>query len=62
MSGTMTVRELIVELLDQDMDDLVFIWRDDAPHADGLVCAGDLIAIDERPSGVYLFARSCDGP
>ena len=60
MSGTITVRELIVELLDEDMDDLVFmgVVADYSEYHEieffGYSEAG------ERPRGVYLFRRKRD--
>ena len=65
MSGTMTVKELIVELLDQDMDDKVYVWRDFdpliGPHALELSLIDASCSLDAK-KGVYLFTRYCYEP
>ena len=60
MSGTMTVREIIIELLDQDMDDFVFIGSEDSPYASNEIGSLGYSMNDDRPHGVYLFPRHND--
>ena len=60
MSGTMTVRELIVELPEEDMDDFVFmggVADDSEYHEIGYLGYSEA---GERPRGVYLFRRKRD--
>ena len=58
MSGTVTVRELIVELLDYDMDDNVYIWHEAylfSPFDN--IQSVEWITDGNRPHGVYLIPR-----
>jgi len=60
MSGTITVKELIVELLDQDMDDKVYIAHEKYPHSCGRIKCVVPVMEDDMPHGVYLIRRHSD--
>jgi hypothetical protein len=55
MSGTMTVRELIVELLEEDMNDKVYIAHEDYPHSVDGIQSVEWLMYNNKPHGVYLF-------
>jgi len=60
VSGTVTVRELIVELLEEDMNDKVYIGNEDDDWEHQEICYLGSSNINERPHGVYLFSRKRD--
>lgn len=60
MSGTMTVPELIVELLEEAMDDKVYIAFEDYPYSADEIKSVVWIMSDDRPHGVYLFRSQED--